>query len=287
VTPAGNAPAVVDAHALWMRARSAVTAAAYPSSLAYTIAITGKDGDTPVSDRYRAVSDPGDGSVRVFPIGDEQLSRPAPVPRGINWSFVLELCIYRGGCGGVHSPVGRPVAGPDLLGEPILKPTYMFGLRYERGARHSGTATAGGLPIIATVSSGVRHYRVTLLGTPVLDGVPTYHLGLTPLHDPKRDRLRELWIGANDFLPRKAVVFGNFTMAPLVDVPWTVDFSVIDHAPYVTAEMAMKTLYMPHRRVVHDAEIAFQDIRERGKSIYGMPLIQPDPSAGALVEPSP
>ncbi|HXM07438.1 MAG TPA: hypothetical protein VN936_08235, partial [Candidatus Acidoferrum sp.] len=125
---------------------------------------------------------------------------------------------------------------------------------------------------------------VTLVDTPLLDGEPTYHLRLTPRHKPKDLRLRELWVGTGDFLPRQALISGNFTVAPLVDVPWLVDFSVVDGVPYIAKETAEATLYLAHRHVVTDATIAFDNIREP-RSIIGEPLIAPELKAETLVEP--
>jgi hypothetical protein len=162
----------------------------------------------------------------------------------------------------------------------------MFGLRYkELRAASASPQTDGSLRVIAIVSSGSPDYRVSLIDTPLLDGVPTYHLGLTPLRKPKDNRLRELWLGTNDYLPRKAIVSGNFTLAPLVDVPWTVDFSILNGAPYITRESAADTLYLAHRRVVRDATIAFEDIQEPTSTIYDVPLIAPGVQDTTLVEP--
>jgi hypothetical protein len=283
-----TAPAAVDAYSIWLHARSAVTSARYPDQLTYTIAVSGLDGGTPVADRYRASADPADGAIRIFPISDEQLAKPPPVPHGINVNFGIVLCIARGGCASKQIPVGHPAPNQYLLGEPLLEPTYMFGLRYKamRTAATSPEAQSS-LRVIAVVSSGARDYRVSLIDTPLLDGVPTYHLGLTPLRKPKDNRLRELWIGTTDYLPRKAVVAGNFTLAPLVDVPWSVDFSILDGAPYITRESAVDTLYLTHRRVVREATIAFEDIHERSSTIYDVPLIEPEVQDTTLVEPGP
>ncbi len=283
-----TAPAAVDAYSIWLRARSAVTSARYPEHLIYTIAVTGLDGETPVADHYRAAADPANGAIRIFPISDEQLAKPPPVPRGVNVNVLLELCIAKGGCTSKQIPVGHPEPYEDLLGQPLLEPTYMFGLRYpeERAAATSPDAN-GSLRVIAVVSSRSPDYRVSLIDTPLLDGVPTYHLGLTPLHKPKDNRLRELWIGTADYLPRKAIVAGNFTLAPLVDVPWSVDFSILRGVPYVTRESAVDILYLAHRREVREATIAFQDIHERSSTIYDVPLIESDVQDTTLVEPGP
>ncbi|MGC9991329.1 MAG: hypothetical protein ABSD52_02880 [Candidatus Cybelea sp.] len=286
--PIDQAPATIDAYSIWLHARSAVTSAHYPDDLTYTIAVSGLDGDTPVADHYRATADPGDGAIRIFPISDEQLAKPPPVPHGVNVSISLELCIAKGGCTAKQIPVGHPQPYEDLLGEPLLAPTYMFGLRYE-AARAAATSPEAGasLRVIAIVSSRAPDYRVSLIDTPLLDGVPTYHIGLTPIRRPKDNRLRELWVGTSDYLPRKAIVAGNFTLAPLVDVPWLVNFSILDGTPYIARESAVDTLYLAHRRVVREAAIAFEDIQERSSTIYDVPLIEPAVQDATLVEPDP
>jgi hypothetical protein len=279
---ADTSPTFEDAYSIWLRARSSVTSAQYPRRLNYTIAVSGLDGATRVADHYRASCDPSDGAIRIFPISDEELAKPPPVPRGVNVSFSIALCV--GACAGVVIPVGRPPPPEDLLGEPLLDPTYMFGLRYSL----QGRATSdGGAPlrVIATVSARAPDYTVALVDLAPLEGIWTYHLRLTPVRRPKDNRLRELWIGTQDFLPRRVIVAGNFTLAPLVDVPWSIDFSVIDGAPYITSESTASTLYLPHHRVVKGAAISFQDIRAPDGKIYDQPLVDPEKSDGTLVEP--
>jgi hypothetical protein len=208
----------VDAWSIFAHARSAVTSVQYPWRVDYTIAISGQDGAKPVGDHYRGSCEPASGSIEVFPISDEQLEAPPPVPHGFNASLTLGICY--GGCGGVRIPVGHPEPDQDLIGQPLIAPTYMFGLRYRRipyNIKPVGTESV--LPVIATVSTKDRDYEVSLLGDEALEGVDTYHLELLPLRKPRDNRLRELWVGTNDYLPRRAVLAGNFTMAPLVDVP--------------------------------------------------------------------
>jgi hypothetical protein len=276
---------MVDAYAIWLRTRVAVTAARYPQRLDYTIAISGLDGTSTASDHYRASCDPSDGSIRLFPISDEQLVKPPPVPHGVNMSINAAICF--GVCAVFHQPIGHPAPYQDLIGEPLLEPTYMFGIPYAVKSAYDPQAQENtALRTIAIVSSEAPVYRVTLIDEPNLDGIETYHLGLTPLRKPKENRLRQLWVATNDYLPRRAVTAGNFTMAPLTDVPWTVDFSVIDGAPVLARESAGQTLFLAHRRVVQNAVVAFEDIREPNGSIYDRPLLNPAENDSELVEPN-
>jgi len=279
-----ESPPAVNAWSIFAHARSAVTSVQYPWRVDYTIAISGLDGAKPESDHYRGTCEPSDGSIKVFPMSDEQLRAPPPVPHGFNASLTLGICFA--GCGGVRIPVGHPAPYQDLIGQPLIAPTYMFGLRY-RGIPYNikPVGTESALPVIATVSTKDRDYEVSLLGDEALEGVDTYHLQLLPLRKPRDNRLRELWVGRNDYLPRRAVLAGNFTVAPLVDVPWTVDFSVINGTPFVTRESTGETLYLAHHRVVRDAVIAFENINEPDGSVYDRPLLTPSETESTLAEP--
>lgn len=276
-TPSSS-PTGPNPYAIWLRARSAITSVSYPDRISYTIAITGLDGSTPRVDHYRASCDAGKGTIRVLPISEEQLARPASDPRGMN--VRLSAGLYGAA---VVIPVGRPEPQADLMGVPLLTPTYAFGLRY-RPLPDIAPDTASKLRVIATVSTQTADYRVALLDEPTIDGTQTYHLRLVPQRRPKDNRLRELWVGSTDYLPRRALISGNFTVRPLVDVPWTIDFSVTDGVPYVVRERADATLYLEHRRIVNDAVIAFDDIHEP-TGIYDEPLVTPQEDDTTLVEP--
>ncbi len=86
----------------------------------------------------------------------------------------------------------------------------MFGLRYMNAIkRNAPPEEKSPLPTIAVVSTQTRDYQVTLLNTEALDNTQTYHLLLKPLRKPKDNRLRELWVGVNDYLPRRAINSGE------------------------------------------------------------------------------
>jgi hypothetical protein len=277
------APIADSAYALFLRARSAITAVVYPRRLNYTISVSGIEASKPRTNHYAASCDPNNGSIRILPISDEELASPPPRPH----DFDIRKVVIDGPTGPIVTiPIG-PKPDPDLLGGvPILEPTYSFGLTYRKFVQSQASDDAvESLPVIAIVSTNVRDYDVTLVDTPTLDGQPTYHLRLVPRRKPKDLRLRELWIGTTDFLPREALISGNFTVAPLVDVPWLISFNVVSGVPYIVRESAEQTLYLAHRHVVTDATIAFDNIREPDGSIVGQPLIAPDPEPESLVEP--
>jgi hypothetical protein len=274
-----------DPYALFSQTRSAVSAARYPNRIDYTIEVSGYDGSAAKTNHYQAIDRVDQRSLKVGAISAEEKAAP-PIPQGVNVRFVLGICF--GGCGGLVIPMGRPVASQDLLGVPFLSPAYAFGMQYPLTRRSTSLpdAEVSGLPVIAVVATQKRDYAIDFVDDEAIDDTPVYHLRFTPLRNPKNNRLRELWAGIGDHLPRKAVVAGNFTIAPLVDVPWTIDFSVIDGAPYIQRERADAVLYMSHRQVVRGAQIAFDDIHE-GAGFMGVPLIQSDATDTALEEPDP
>ncbi|HTU70056.1 MAG TPA: hypothetical protein VMF11_07010 [Candidatus Baltobacteraceae bacterium] len=282
--PAVIASPPADAYLIFQRTRSAVSAARYPQRIEYTIAVRGDDGSTPRTNHY-AASYGGRAGILVSSISQEEAAHPT-APRGINVSIHFFLSGGNGsGTSDTSIAVGRPEPSADLLGVPILSPTYTFGLRFpERAGQTPVAGPAPSLPTIAVVSTEKRNYAVSLLGTDVIGGVDTCHLALTPLREPKVNRLRELWVGENDYLPRKALVAGNFTIAPLADVPWTIDFTLYGGAPLISNESADQPLYLPHRRVVTNATISFDDVRE-SYDFIDEPLLTPAVTGTTLIEP--
>jgi hypothetical protein len=276
--PAG-ASLPMDPYAIFSQTRAAVTAAHYPERLDYTIHVSGFDGSVFKTNHYRA-TDRADRGLKVDAISAEEAASHH-VPQGINVKF--EAVIYGAA---IVVPLGRTPASLDLLGVPMLSPSYTFGIKYPpiTIATTHGTPAPESIPVIAVVSSQARDYRIELAGSESVDGAQTYDLKMTPLRDPKNNRLRELWVGIEDHLPRRATVAGNFTIAPLTDVPWTIDFALYDGAPYIQSERADATLYMPHRQVVRDAEIAFEDLHQ-GSGFMNSPLIAPDQDDTSLIEP--
>lgn len=272
---------------LFAHARAAVSSVRYPASVDYTIAISGLDGQTPRANHYRAYSRPAEGIIDVAPISTEEEAHPVVV-HGVNFALTATICGGRceTGVGHVSEPVGRTPDSADLVGVPMLEPTYAFGLKYPQARALPQTEEASKLPTIAIVATQTRDYDVTLVDEPLVNGTPTYHLRLRPLRKPHDYRLRELWVGRSDFLPRRALIAGDFTIAPLVDVPWTVDFTVSDGCPYILDEKAQARLYLAHRHVVQNAVIAFENVHDAGAdSLFHRPLIEYDPDANTLVEP--
>jgi hypothetical protein len=267
----------MDGASIFAQTRSAV---AYPPSIAYSIAVNGLDGNTSKANHYHAVVDTETGAIRLQSVSDEDVAKP-PTPHGVNVNFTFTLCIAKGGCGGRSIPVGRPESTGDLLGVPLLAPTYDFGIVAPYAARRVNVETT--LPIIASVASSRKDYDVTLVGSEAIAGQAAYHLALKPLHDPLKYRLRDLWVSPTTYLPERAIIAGNFTVAGMANVPWQIDFVTLGSCWYVSREAPLSTLYLPHQKVVRDATIVFENI-VANDSILG-PAIEPDVTPTTLVEP--
>jgi hypothetical protein len=272
---------MLDAYAIFAHTRSAVASVAYPRAIAYAIVVSGLDGNVPRVDHYHAIVNTESGQIRLRSISDEAAAKPA-TPHGFNAAFVLRISGGRGSkVGGPDIAMGRPAATEDILGVPAIAPQYDFGIVAPYSQRHESNETS--LPVIASVASSRRDYDVTLVGPEQINGQATIHISLRPKADAHKYRLRELWVDANTYLPVRAIVAGNFTLAPMTDVAWTIDFQQIGSSWYVAKEAPLATLYLSHHKVVRDASITFDNITATGGP-YG-PMFEPNASPTTLVEP--
>jgi hypothetical protein len=267
--------AAVDAYAEFARVRAAVAAARYPERIDYAVEVSGVDGSQPRTDRYRARYYPESGELRVQTITAQERASP-PHPHGFDFRLSMTLCGGRCETGSETTSTRNLTpskAIEDLLGVPFLTPDYSFGIARPAYGAPAQTPPPGDLKTIAVVSAARRDYAVTFAGSEILDGAAAERLALRPLRDPKRLRLRELWIDPATKLPRRAIVACNFTVAPEDTVPWRIDFRTIDGGLYIVREAALADLHEAHGRWVSKAAVAFDYAPESG----GVPAIALDP----------
>jgi hypothetical protein len=86
------------------------------------------------------------------------------------------------------------------------------------------------------------------------------HLGLTPLIDPRRDRLRELWLDTSSLLPLAAIVAGIGNAAPVTQVRWRVDFVQKDGGVFIARETALAPLNSGRPGLLHDVVFTFDGL---------------------------
>jgi hypothetical protein len=132
------------------------------------------------------------------------------------------------------NPVNPERTG-DAVGPVALAVDQNFGLtrpRAYRVANDERTIVAGAdeLTIIGRTGTAAPRYRVALLDT--AGGIA--HLELTPLRDPYRNRLRELWIDTGTAYVREAIVQGVGNRAPFDRARWHVTFDRHQGATFVT-----------------------------------------------------
>ena len=254
--PKTSAPGT-DPYRIFARAQTYWEQQTYPAYLQYDVAVTVEEGGSARTERYQSDDDLVNHQIRVDGVSDWQRTHP-PSGRGVNVSLFFV-------------PLSKPEPPVDFLGVPVLAPTYSFGMagpaqsaasrardpkelvaeiRREfhdpnpRAApandQQAGAATgkSGALPEIAHVFARDRNYDIVLAGIESVDTHSCFHLELTPLRDPGRYRLRELWIDRSTFATWKLREALNFVRGPGTSVPWTVRFADENGAHYIAGESA-------------------------------------------------
>ncbi len=85
-----------------------------------------------------------------------------------------------------------------------------------------------------------REYLLPALAgeTATIDGHPCYHLELTPLRDPGKNRIRQAWIDERTYAPWQLLDALNFQSGPGTHVAWMIRFADVDGAHYISEEDA-------------------------------------------------
>lgn len=249
---AAPARAQVDPYQIFANARQYWSQQRYPAELQYQIAIDIVEGGKERIERYDATYDAENNVADADPTSDYERDHPVKVS-GVNLGMFG---------GALH--LNKPLPNDDFLGVPKLRPNYSFGMapfvpapsptpfnsialvqeiRKEfhdpNPRKHKPSpAPSSSLPEIATVYAQNREYTITLLGTETIDGHACYHLGLKPVKDPGRYRIREAWIDESTFAPWQLKDSTNFVAGAATSVPWTIRFADVDGAHYISEEDA-------------------------------------------------
>lgn len=254
VVPVVSSPAPLsEPEAIYERAREVWTNLTYPSQLQYVVTVRVLQRGVQRTNHYASRYTSDDGLIDTDAFSAEEKVNPY-VTRGINVALAIN--------GFVIVQLNRDPPPTDYLGVPILTPAYSFGLARRPVAATAASPSAVGpnLTTIGSVSTRQRDYVVDFASTESCNGVGAYHILLRPLHDPKRYRLREMWIDEVSYATLKLVEAGNFTSGPSVDVAWTIEFKQIDGVPYVVKEVADAPLDFGHGRRYERAMITFDSI---------------------------
>ena len=269
--PAASPVVLKDPYAVFAAARTRWETASYPSQLSYVVAVSViRSGVTSVA-HYHSVYDALANQVNVTAVSDEELAHPY-TPHGIS--------VFFSPFGG-HIPLSSPEQTFDYLGVPVLAPNYSFGIStYQPRSPDTNSeqlvaeirrefcdpmparrqpSSDSGLKTIASIDVVRRSYVITLNGIVAMNGHSDYHLGLQPVRDPGRYRLRDLWIDTRSFATDQLATQGNFTQGGMTTVLWMVSFRQINGAPYISAEHTDQRFVLA-RRTYDSATVAFESV---------------------------
>jgi len=118
--------------------------------------------------------------------------------------------------------ISRDASGAVTFGRPRYVPDVAFRL-VPRDARDFDDAqgdapepapSASSLPMIGHASVSAKRYAIELAGTERLHDRDVYHLRLTPLFDPRRNSVREMWVDTQTFTTWQLIDEARYTAGP-------------------------------------------------------------------------
>lgn len=273
-----GAQTTADPDAIFRAARKAWSFTNYPRYATYTIGASFRNGKANVKRHYDALEDTRRGIVFARTFSREEIANPS-IPHG----FDIRV-------GSINNQGGAKTNeehNDDRIGPLALAVTYDFGLsllpqKTTVVSSSKDIEFPPSLPVIGTTSTAGRDYTVRLLG--VLDGGKIDHLGLTPVKDPGRLRVREMWVDAQTFITERILVAGNFSGDPYTRVPWIIEFTRIGGAPYIQREIAEAPLDFEDNVSLPNVVISFDEVTPLGElPRYGS--VGANDSSKAVTEP--
>ncbi len=247
-TSGAAADAPSDPQAIFAAARSAWAFTSYPRYANYTVSVQYENGGVRVAQHYATLEDLRRNIVFAQTFSREETANP-DTPHGTNFGAL-----------GMTLNVAQ---GDDPIGPLALAITYDFGIslaeRPTQVAQMGSQVTAPDrLVVIGRTGASARLYNVRLIE--MLDDGQTYHLGLTPIKDAGKNRLREMWVSAKTYITQKILIAQNFASKPYTDVPWLVTFKQIDGGPYISEEQAQGPLDFGDDGTLENVTVRFEDI---------------------------
>lgn len=253
--------------ALFSAARRARSESAYAHYAVYATVVSFRNGGHQIVSTWDTVEDMRRRLVHARALEREEAAHPH-VPHGTN------LGVGGVSHGGVLGPGEMPARGqtvnPEPTNDPIGQVTFAvdqdFGLALTAppiGATADMSevaTTVTALPKIGRTGTVARSYDVSDLGDVPENGLLLHHLGLKPLRDPYRYRLREVWLDAKTSLPVRAVVSGIGNHDPLDTIPWRIEFKQLEGGTYIARETALQSFDAGGRRL-EDVTITFAELR--------------------------
>jgi hypothetical protein len=136
-------------------------------------------------------------------------------------------------------------AEPIRVDDPQIAPDESFGIRTRFGGSLAMPGASPGpsaapsenpddaLRQITRVEANTRAYQIDLVGPETVIAQPSLHLKLTPLRDPKINRLRDVWVDPTTYRTIQVRVQGLLNGKPYDGVSWLVRYVVLDGRNYV------------------------------------------------------
>jgi len=265
VAPAPSEPTGADL--LFTATREARSQSAYAHYSVYATVVRYQRGGHHVVSTWATVEDMQRRLVHARSLPLEEAAHPH-VPHGIN--IGVGGVGHSGPLGPGEMPPKGTIVNHEPTDDPIGQLTFAvdqdFGLALNAPAIGASSdmsqvsRSVTTLPQIGRTGTVSRTYEVTDLGDVDDGGAGLHHLGLRPLGDPHRYRLRELWTDAKTSLPVRAIVAGIGNHAPLQNVNWRVEFIQIQGGTYLLSETALAPLESDGGRL-DDVTIAFEALR--------------------------
>jgi len=157
----------------------------------------------------------------------------------------------------IAQPTPRAEASPDAAATgPLPTPTPAPSAT-SSPATPNTSATEKPLREVARVEAVARDYTIALAGSEHVRGSDTYHLSLTPLHNPRVYRLRDLWVDSTTYATVQLAVQGLFEGKPYDNARWTVGFASIEGRSYVQQIRTEDALRFGLDRIVTGLEFDF------------------------------
>jgi hypothetical protein len=246
----------VNPYWIFDRAAQAWQSEHYPLAVNYTVHVQTLRRQKPEERHYHSRWFSLTNNVAVDSISVEERAHPYRPPPG----FDVSILVHIGHIGGPNEGTGT---NGDLIGVPVLAPNYSFGIaRYvppealtpaelvaEIRAEYHDPAPEKVAQLeqkyprtIAHVFSSSSAYKIALVGIDLISDHPDYHLSLIPTRDPRKYRLRDLWVNQETFATDRLRTDGNFVDAGTSSIPWTVTFQHVDGVLYIEREISERPI---------------------------------------------
>jgi hypothetical protein len=243
----------VDAETIFENARKAWTQGAYPRYATYAAVVDFHNGPRHLRRTWDTIEDFRHETVFSHKFSREETANPPPPPRGINIDVPFFGTLNKDQ---PADPVGHVAFAVDQ-GYGIAPAQVHIESMTSASAFDAKRATPA---LIGRTGVVARSYDVQLLETVAGADGTAYHLALTPLRDPERYRLRELWVDARTWLPEAAVVAGIGNRPPLSTVRWRIEFRQVEGATYVARESALADVDFGAAGILHGLTVSFEEL---------------------------